>query len=163
MADHGVQHSNVRPGQSRQRSLASSLSATQRMAGIWYVSHFLLLQGVGTDCSCTVQGPQMSGPAPTALLDAVHQRSLLQTRTECLQTWHCDLPTYHKKHCLNLHRRVFTVGSISSPTPPAASSIMAGWQSHVEPIMSWLLFGSHCSKLAQPSEINCGPWPSTHA
>lgn len=48
--------------------------------------------------------------------------------------------------------------SSTSSTPAASSS-----EFHVGPIVSWPFFGSHRGELAHPTEIDRGPWRSTHA
>lgn len=67
--------------------------------------------------------------------------------------------------------------SSASPTPTVAShkpqflsqvtatqlSTVSTSEFHVGPIVSWPFFGSHRGDLAHPTEIDRGPWRSTHA
>ncbi|KZT70499.1 hypothetical protein DAEQUDRAFT_744727 [Daedalea quercina L-15889] len=55
-----------------------------------------------------------------------------------------------------------TAGSTATATPSAAST-SARSQFHVGPIVSWPFFGSHRGELAHPSEMDRGPWATTHS
>ncbi|TFK65517.1 hypothetical protein BDN72DRAFT_195551 [Pluteus cervinus] len=58
-----------------------------------------------------------------------------------------------------------TVLSNSTPTPKSLAKFTDGGDQkyHVGPIISWPFFGSNRGELSHPTEINRGPWPSTHA
>ncbi|KAI0341459.1 hypothetical protein BDW22DRAFT_1359031 [Trametopsis cervina] len=52
-----------------------------------------------------------------------------------------------------------------TPVPSHATPAFVGARSefHVGPIISWPFFGSNRGELVHPTEINRGPWPSTHS
>ncbi|KAF8872513.1 hypothetical protein BD779DRAFT_1572541 [Infundibulicybe gibba] len=62
----------------------------------------------------------------------------------------------------------FSPASVSTPTAESlhilnSASRVAPSDFHVGPIISWPFFGSNRGELSHPSEINRGPWSSTHA